>query len=267
MKTTRKIALTLAMVLAFSLALVGCGQTADYTKNFSGDWKLESVTSDGETVTGDDLAMLEAMGMSFGLTLNEDGTVQLVVLGETSDGTWKAKSATEAEVTIEGSTVVATLADDKLSLDSSGDAMVFARGKADTASTDGSATSSKASTTSDETEIPMNETIIDDELITVTITAKFQDWTGACGYRFTAVNNSDQDFSLTYVSDSFSVNGKMASPYLFTPINVGTSADDRIEFDADKVASPDDLVNVKGSLELCEKDTYNEIRQYPITLS
>lgn len=266
MKTTRKIALTLTMVLAFSLALVGCGQATDYTKNFSGDWKLESVTSDGETVNGDDLAMLEAMGMTFGLTLNEDGTVQLVVLGETSEGTWKAKSATEAEVTIDGSTVVATLADDKLSLDSSGDAMVFVRGKADTASTNVSSTTSTSSS-SDETEIPMNETIVDDELITVTLTAKFQDWTGAVGYKFTAVNNSDQDFSLTYVSDSFSVNGKMASPYLFTPINAGMSADDRIEFETDKVASPDDLVNVKGSLELCEKDTYNEIRQYPIAIA
>lgn len=265
MKTTRKIALTLAMVLAFSLALVGCAKT-DYTKNFSGDWKLESVTSDGETANSDDLAMLEAMGMSFGLTLNEDGTLQLMVLGEASDGTWKAKSATEAEVTIDGSTVVATLADDKLSLESGGEAMVFVRGKASESSTDASSTTSTSSSY-DETEIPMNETIVDDELITVTITSKFQDWTGACGYRFTAVNNSDQDFSLTYVSDSFSVNGKMASPYLFTPINVGTSADDRIEFDEDKVPSIDDLVNVKGSLELCEKDTYNEIRQYPITLS
>ena len=113
----------------------------------------------------------------------------------------------------------------------------------------------------------MNETIIDDDLITVTITAKFQDWTGAVGYKFTAVNKSDQDLSLTYLTDSFSVNSKMADPYLFTSLNVGTSADDRLEFDEDDVASIDDLVNVKGTLELCDKNTYDEIRQYPITLS
>ena len=87
------------------------------------------------------------------------------------------------------------------------------------------------------------------------------------GYKFTAVNKSDQDLSLTYLTDSFSVNSKMVDPYLFTSLNVGTSADDRLEFDEADVASIDDLVNVKGTLELCDKNTYDEIRQYPITLS
>lgn len=52
---------------------------------------------------------------------------------------------------------------------------------------------------------------------TATNRNQFQDWTGACGYAFTAVNNSDKDFSLTYVSDSFSVNNKMADPSCFPP--------------------------------------------------
>lgn len=266
MKTTRIIALTATLLLAFCLALVGCAQT-DYTKNFSGDWKLASVTSDGETANEDDLAMLEAFGMTVGLTLNDDGTLKFTMLGETIEGTWKAKSATEAEMTIEGSTVVAKLADEKLSMEADGEAMVFVRGTASTSADTSSAAASSASSISDDTEEPMNETIIDDDLITVNITAKFQDWTGAVGYKFTAVNKSDQDLSLTYLTDSFSVNSKMVDPYLFTSLNVGTSADDRLKFDEDDVASIDELVNVKGTLELCDKNTYDEIRQYPITLS
>ena len=170
-------------------------------------------------------------------------------------------------MTIEGSTVVAKLADEKLSMEADGEAMVFVRGTASTSADASSAAASSASSISDDTEEPMNETIIDDDLITVTITAKFQDWTGAVGYKFTAVNKSDQDLSLTYLTDSFSVNSKMVVPFLFTSLNVGTSADDRLEFDEDDVASIDDLVNVKGTLELCDKNTYDEIRQYPITLS
>ena len=180
MKTTRIIALTATLLLAFCLALVGCAQT-DYTKNFSGDWKLASVTSDGETANEDDLAMLEAFGMTVGLTLNDDGTLKFTMLGETIEGTWKAKSATEAEMTIEGSTVVAKLADEKLSMEADGEAMIFVRGTASTSADASSAAASSASSISDDTEEPMNETIIDDDLITVTITAKFQDWTGAVG--------------------------------------------------------------------------------------
>lgn len=265
MKTTTRIILTIATVMAFALALTGCSQP-DYTKNFSGDWKLASVTSDGETASEEDMAMLEAFGMSVGLTLNEDGTLQFTMLGETSDGTWKAKSATEAEVTLEGSTVTAKLADDKLSMEADGEAMVFVRGKADTSSMDLSSLATEDES-SDETEIPMNETIIDDELITVTITSKFQDWTGACGYAFTAVNNSDKDFNLTYVSNSFSVDNKMGDPFLFTALNVGTSADDQMEFSTDKVASVDELTNVKGTLLIYDKNTYEDIREYPIELS
>lgn len=50
-------------------------------------------------------------------------------------------------------------------------------------------------------------------------------------------------------------------------MNVGTSTDDRIEFGADKVGSIDELTNVKGTLLLCDKNTYEDVREYPIELS
>ena len=63
------------------------------------------MVSDGEEATAEDIAMLDAFGMSVGLDVNEDGTCALIMFGEPLDGTWEAKSATEATFTIDGSPI------------------------------------------------------------------------------------------------------------------------------------------------------------------
>ena len=75
MKRTTKIAIAIAAVFALCLGLVGCGggDGADYTKNFTGDWKLSGMTENGEAMSGDDIAFMESFGMTVTLTLNEDG--------------------------------------------------------------------------------------------------------------------------------------------------------------------------------------------------
>ena len=60
MKRTTKIAIAIAAVFALCLGLVGCGggDGADYTKNFTGDWKLSGMTENGEAMSGDDIAFM-----------------------------------------------------------------------------------------------------------------------------------------------------------------------------------------------------------------
>ena len=113
MKRTTKIAIAIAAVFALCLGLVGCGggDGADYTKNFTGDWKL--------------------CGMTVTLTLNEDGTGSLVMFDEAMDVSWEPKSATELDVTIDGDTTTGKLADDTITLEAGGDAMSFVRVEAD----------------------------------------------------------------------------------------------------------------------------------------
>lgn len=66
MKRTTKIAIAIAAVFALCLGLVGCGggDGADYTKNFTGDWKLSGMTENGEPMSEDDIAFMESFGMT-----------------------------------------------------------------------------------------------------------------------------------------------------------------------------------------------------------
>ena len=129
MKRTTKIAIAIAAVFALCLGLVGCGggDGADYTKNFTGDWKLSGMTENGEAMSGDDIAFMESFGMTVTLTLNEDGTGSLVMFDEAMDVSWKPKSATELDVTIDGDTTTGKLADDTITLEAGGDSMSFVR--------------------------------------------------------------------------------------------------------------------------------------------
>ena len=133
MKRTTKIAIAIAAVFALCLGLVGCGggDGADYTKNFTGDWKLSGMTENGEAMSGDDIAFMESFGMTVTLTLNEDGTGSLVMFDEAMDVSWEPKSATELDVTIDGDTTTGKLADDTITLEAGGDSMSFVRVEAD----------------------------------------------------------------------------------------------------------------------------------------
>lgn len=61
----------LALVIALSLAFTGCsGAQKDASANFQGSWKMTNVAG----ATEDDIAAMEAFGISVVLDLNEDKT-------------------------------------------------------------------------------------------------------------------------------------------------------------------------------------------------
>ncbi len=80
-----------ALVLA--VCLTSCGDPAEV-----GSYELDSMTEKGETMSLQDLKdMYTAYGMDmpeFGLTLNKDGTGKMIVMGETQEIKWDAKSKT-----------------------------------------------------------------------------------------------------------------------------------------------------------------------------
>ena len=64
----------LALVIALSFAFTGCsGAQKDASANFQGSWKMTNVAG----ATEDDIAAMEAFGMSVVLDLNEDKTAVL----------------------------------------------------------------------------------------------------------------------------------------------------------------------------------------------
>lgn len=138
----------MAVLVALAIGLVGCGsqEEPDYTKNFSGEWTLTSLVENGEKTTEKELKAMKSWGMTFSLTLNEDKTATLDILGEKLEGTWEPKDATTATVTMDNQDVDAILDGDELTLKQDDEQMTFER--ADDESDSSTSTKSSASSSS-----------------------------------------------------------------------------------------------------------------------
>lgn len=130
MKTTKRrmagLFVLACAIAVLCLGLFACGgASADAKKAYVGSWKLTGMTENGEAISEDDMALMEAFGMTVSLTVSEDGSFDLTYFGESQKGKWEAKSATEASFTVEGDTVPATLKDGKLTLSESETELTF----------------------------------------------------------------------------------------------------------------------------------------------
>lgn len=90
---------TIACACTLCLALVGCGG-GDPKANFTGAWELETI-EDANLGTVD-TAILKQMNMPVNMTLNEDGSADFVMFGQSIDATWTANSATQMTLTLAG---------------------------------------------------------------------------------------------------------------------------------------------------------------------
>ena len=123
---SRKIGIIAALCCVFVLcfALVGCGGV-DKSK-YAGDWKL-AYGSD-ENLDADSIQLMESLGLSVTLTLNEDGTGSLDLFGEKQDAKWEASSNTEGKITLKDGEAKLKLENDELTIvDSSNASMTFKR--------------------------------------------------------------------------------------------------------------------------------------------
>ena len=114
----------LCCVFVLCFALVGCGGV-DKSK-YTGDWKLAYGTD--ENLDADSMELLNSLGVSVTLTLNEDGTGSLDMFGEKMDAKWEAKSNTEGTITLNNDTGTMKLENEQLTVvDGSGSSMTFKR--------------------------------------------------------------------------------------------------------------------------------------------
>ena len=108
--------------MAISLSDLGGVDKSKYT----GDWKL-AYGSD-ENLDADSIKLMESLGLSVTLTLNEDGSGSLDLFGEKQDAKWEASSNTEGKITLNGSEAKIKLTDSDLTIeDSTGASMTFKR--------------------------------------------------------------------------------------------------------------------------------------------
>ena len=141
----------MACVFALSLALVGCsggGSGADAKAAWVGTWDLVEMEENGQVTGSEDLEMLRSLGLDVYLELSEDGKGALVLFGEAMNGTWEAKSATEASFTYEGQTIEMKIADSKLTMEQNGSKLTFQKGEARSSSSASASASAEASSAS-----------------------------------------------------------------------------------------------------------------------
>lgn len=115
----------LALVVALGSTLVACGGGGEV--DVVGDWKLSSMEEDGEVTSEEDLAMLEEMGMSISLSFTADNKVTMDMFGEIMEGTWKSVDGSTVDITFEGETAQAKVADGKITMEEDGAKMVFSK--------------------------------------------------------------------------------------------------------------------------------------------
>ena len=123
----RRIGIIAALCCAFALcfALVGCGGGLDKS-NYTGDWKL-AYGSD-ENLDADSIELMNSLGLSVTLTLNEDGTGSLDLFGDKMEAKWEAKDNTEGTITLDGNEATMKLENEQLTIvDSTNASMTFKR--------------------------------------------------------------------------------------------------------------------------------------------
>ena len=113
------------VVMLMTFGFAACGDNSEGVINMSGVWKLETIEQDGEVTN---ITEYESLGLSGTLTLNEDMSFSFDLLGDVSEGTWKAKSADSMSMTISGSgSLKGDVVDGKLVMEDSGAKLVFGR--------------------------------------------------------------------------------------------------------------------------------------------
>ena len=103
-----------------ALALAGC--TKDTTYAAAGTYKLVEIQSDDpeEAMTAEDIAILDAFGLSTTLELRSDGTATWTIVGVPVELTWE-----NTTITLEEETIEFTVSGKTLTLADGGSAMVF----------------------------------------------------------------------------------------------------------------------------------------------
>ena len=115
----------LCCVAALCFTLVACGGGVDKS-NYTGDWKL-AYGSD-ENLDADSIELMNSLGLSVTLTVNEDGTGSLDLFGDNMEAKWEASSNSEGTITLDGNEAKMKLENSELTIvDSTEASMTFKR--------------------------------------------------------------------------------------------------------------------------------------------
>lgn len=264
--------------LLLCFVLVGCGGKASSAdaSAFIGTWDLYEITGD-DGASHEDIKSMNAFGLETYLEIEKDGKGIFYVFGEEIPLTWKAKSSTQIDVTMEykgeKQTEPLTLKDDKVSFSVEGEktTMVFEKGKKHDRSDKPASGSEKGGTTAldgltgdnDEKNVKeINSVVADDETVKIEAIKMYDDDFDDAIIEFKVTNKSDKDLIISCEYGSWSVDGKMVDPSMYEKIKAGTYTDADLYFTKDNLGGgTEKLVNIDGKFELTDDD-YNTVGTY-----
>ena len=122
----RKKIILVVVVMVLVISFSGCGRNdPNSVPVFAGEWALESIEDNGNVTN---LADYAEVGLSGGLTLNEDMSMTFDLLGDITKGTWKALNSVEITMSFDGTASVnGMLSEDKLLIEEDNTKFVFAK--------------------------------------------------------------------------------------------------------------------------------------------
>ena len=131
MKASNKFTTVAASVILVTIGLAGCSNgTAGAASDCAGNWVVESMESEGQVFTAEQIAEIADTGYDmanvFSLQLNEDGVANMVVMEEKTVGTWEPADSACA-ITFEGDTEIVPIEAGKLTLGIDGKKATFKR--------------------------------------------------------------------------------------------------------------------------------------------
>lgn len=94
---------------------------------FAGSWKLVGMQEGDDVYTEEQISAMESVGLTVELNLSEQGGFDLVLFGESMEGTWESDSDTHATCTLEDEAVDLELVDGKLQVKQGESMLIFAR--------------------------------------------------------------------------------------------------------------------------------------------
>lgn len=262
--------------LLLCFVLVGCGGKASSAdaSAFIGTWDLYEITGDNGA-SHEDVKSMNDFGLETYLEIEKDGKGTFNVFGEEISLTWKAKSNTQIDVTMEGEkqTESLTLKDGKVSFSVEGEktTMVFEKGKKHDKSDKPASGSEKSGPTAfddlmgndDEKNVKeINSVVADDETIKIEAIKMYDDDFDDAIIEFKVTNKSDKNLVISCSYGSWSVDGKMVDPSMYENIKAGTYTDAALYFTKDNLGGgTEKLVNIDGKFEVTDDD-YNAIGAY-----
>ncbi len=282
-KRIARIFCAVACACALVLGLAACGSSKDYAQDFVGYYQVDSFESEGDSVTGDDL---RGFGMDILLVLDEDGEGEFNMFGEPMDVKWEATGEGEGSITIEGQHMGLTLADGILTIDEGDSGSVTfvpideddyeaavatleesVAGAQQAIEDSGDVEPSTFDESSETEAVTIDQTIADDEYVTIVANSYYQDGWGDPGFEMTFTNNYDEQIYIIPKWYSFKVNGIEVDPTLYEFIDPGQTVTPFVWFEhADLGGGLDSLTDVHGTIEVHLAENDELLGEYEVDL-